>query len=148
MPNEEVFVSIPTMGLEGAEKIVAGGSLAMNLLNYLELNPDKLLSIYPEKHSFKAMAEREGVTITDIEQQFMRQQRDILIIVSFLFKDVLAEVARYYDLDYIEDKTVEHRIMAADLAGMDDDQIQATDVLAEVDKILNRKEDGDGIRHQ
>lgn len=138
--SEEVLVPINTMNPEAAAKIVEGGSLAMNLLNYLELHPDRLLSIYPERDKFEAMATREGVTVKNIEKQFMNQQRRILMIVTFLFKDVLAEVARYYNLPYIEDKTIEQMLMSQDIdEAEEDNEWNQVNVMEEIDRILRRE---------
>jgi hypothetical protein len=137
--SEEVLVPINTMNPEAAARIVEGGNLAMNLLNYLELHPDRLLSIYPDRDKFADMAAREGSTVEQIEQEFMSQQRRILMIVTFLFKDVLAEVARYYNLPYIEDKTVEHNLMSMDMDEADDDGLNQADIMEEIDQLLRRE---------
>lgn len=144
MMGDQVFVPVETYSKEAAEKIIDGGKLAMNLLNWMELNPEALLSIYPNRVEFPAMAARENKTVEEIEHEFMNQQRRILIVVSYLFKPILEEIARYYNLEYKDDRAVERMLMDRDIAEAQmagESDLNSDDVLKEIELLLNPKKE-------
>ena len=106
-----IEVELPFLDQDAAEKLVDSGKIIYSLLNYLALNPQLALEIYPNPEKFEQMAERDGVSIAEIKQDFIRNHRAALIAIAYCGKVVLNQVSEQFDINHLFDLTPDNMLM-------------------------------------
>jgi len=136
----KISVKLPTMDNDAAENFVGGGHLAMTLLNYLELHPEVLYNMYPNKHKFEDAEEMFGLTKDEIKDQFITANRRALMVVSYLFKYVANQAIEKYGIDAEKfEFDVENKLMMRDIDEAkteEDDELDESEVFDELHRIL------------
>jgi len=106
-----IEVELPILDKDAAEKLVDSGKIIYSLLNYLALNPQLTVELYPNQEKFAQLAERDGVSIAEIKQDFVRNHRAALIAIAYCGKVVLNQVAEQFDINHTFDLTADNMLM-------------------------------------
>jgi hypothetical protein len=109
--GEVISVSMPLLDQDAAEKLVESGKIIYSMLNYLALNPQITLEIFPTQEKFGQIAEQEGISIAEVRQEFIRNHRAALIAIAFCGKVVLNQVSEHFDLGHTFDLTADNMLM-------------------------------------
>ena len=109
--GEIISVTLPVLDQEAAEKLVESGKIIYSMLNYLALNPQVTLDIFPTQERFGQIAEQEGVSIPEVKQEFIRNHRAALIAIAYCGKVVLNQVSEHFDLGHTFDLTADNMLM-------------------------------------
>lgn len=136
----KISAVLPGMDSDAAENMILGGQLAMTLLNYLELNPELLYKMYPNKDKFDLAEKQFGITQDEIKDQFVTANRKALMIVSYVFKYIANQVIDEYD---VEEKhfefNIENKLMMKDIDESEteqEDELDESKVFDELHRIL------------
>lgn len=106
-----IEVELPVLDQDSAEKLVDSGKIIYSLLNYLALNPQLTIEMYPNQEKFAQLAEKDGVSITEVKQDFIRNHRAALIAIAYCGKVVLNQVAEQFDINHTFDLTADNMLM-------------------------------------
>jgi hypothetical protein len=106
-----IEVELPILDEDAAEKLIDSGKIIYSLLNYLALNPQLTLELYPNPEKFDRMAEKDGVSVAEIKQDFIRNHRAALIAIAYCGKVVLNQVAEQFDINHMFDLTPDNMLM-------------------------------------
>jgi hypothetical protein len=106
-----IEVELPILDQDAAEKLVDSGKIIYSLLNYLALNPQLALEMYPNQEKFAQLAEKDGVSIAEIKQDFIRNHRAALIAIAYCGKVVLNQVAEQFEINHTFDLTADNMLM-------------------------------------
>ena len=106
-----IEVELPILDEEAAEKLIDSGKIIYSLLNYLALNPQLTLELYPNPEKFAQLAERDGVPVSEIKQDFIKNHRAALIAIAYVGKVVLNQVAEQFDINHMFDTTADNMLM-------------------------------------
>ena len=109
--GEVISVSMPLLDHDAAEKLVESGKIIYSMLNYLALNPQITLEIFPTQEKFVQIAEREGISLAEVRQEFIRNHRAALIAIAYCGKVVLNQVSEHFDLGHTFDLTADNMLM-------------------------------------
>lgn len=133
-----IEVELPILDEDAAEKLIDSGKIIYSLLNYLALNPQLTLELYPNPEKFDQLAERDGVPVSEIKQDFIKNHRAALIAIAYVGKVVLNQVADQFDLNHTFDLTADNMLM--EQFGKDysnqPDHFDIESAMREVDKIM------------
>ena len=136
-----IEVELPFLDQDAAEKLVDSGKIIYSLLNYLALNPQLALEMYPNPEKFEQMAEKDGVSVAEIKQDFIRNHRAALIAIAYCGKVVLNQVSEQFDINHLFDLTPDNMLMeqfSKDYSGQPDHyDIEAA--MREVEKIMKNR---------
>ena len=136
-----IEVELPLLDQDAAEKLVDSGKIIYSLLNYLALNPQLTLEMYPNPEKFEQMSERDGVSIAEIKQDFIRNHRAALIAIAYCGKVVLNQVSEQFDINHLFDLTPDNMLMeqfSKDYSGQPDNYDIAA-AMQEVEKIMKNR---------
>jgi len=139
---KKISVILPGMDYDAAENMVLGGQLAMTFMNYLQLHPEVLYEIYPEKHKFIKAEEDFGLNENEIKDQFLDANRKALMIVSYIFKYIANQLIDEYDVEHEHfEFTVENKLMMKDIEKAEsqpenNDKLNESEVFDELHRIL------------
>jgi hypothetical protein len=109
--GEVISVTMPLLDHDAAEKLVDSGKIIYSMLNYLALNPQITLDIFPTQERFSQIADQEGISIPEVKQEFIRNHRAALIAIAYCGKVVLNQVAEHFDLGHTFDLTPDNMLM-------------------------------------
>ena len=136
-----IEVELPFLDQDAAEKLVDSGKIIYSLLNYLALNPQLALEMYPNPEKFEQMAEKDGVSVAEIKQDFIRNHRAALIAIAYCGKVVLNQVSEQFDINHLFDLTPDNMLMeqfSKDYSGQPDNYDIAA-AMQEVEKIMKNR---------
>jgi hypothetical protein len=127
-----VSVTMPDMDKEDAQYFIEMADYGLSFLNYMELNSTKFSELFPLMGRMKRASKDLNMTNEELKEQFDRHNARSLISISFIMKHILDQVANKYGIDYNADFSIEDKLM--------DKDIDITLAMAEVDQILQQKE--------
>lgn len=137
-----IEVELPVLDQDAAEKLIDSGKIIYSLLNYLALNPQLTLELYPNPNKFTEISEREQISVTEVKQEFIKNHRAALIAIAYCGKVILNQVAEQFNISHTFDTTADNMLMDQFTKdyGNNPDEFDIEAAMREVNKIIKRGE--------